>query len=276
MSRLIPNEQPPRRKGARPVASLRQGRADWYRIENLDGGPVLHLYDEIGYYGITAADLVAELSQLQAAELTVRLNSPGGDVFDGITIYNCLAGHPARIRVQVDGLAASIASVIAMAGDEVVMSPHSQLMIHDALTLCIGNAAEMRTAADLLDRCSDNIAAVYAERAGGEPAEWRERMRAETWFSAEEAVAAGLADEVATRRRPTDDEPEEPDEPLDLAARWDLSLFAHAGRAHAPAPKTSRPDADADLRPAGTPTPPDPVPVFDAASFRAVMRGAFT
>src|SRR5690606_8034659 len=103
--------------------------------------------------------------------------------------------HQAHVTVIVDSLAASIASVIAMAGDRVVMAKNATMMIHDGHGLSIGNAADMREMADLLDKVSDNIASVYAERAGGDVAEWRERMRAETWYSADEAVSAGLADE---------------------------------------------------------------------------------
>jgi len=219
-----------RPKTARPRAQLRQGRTDWYKITNSVGGApaVLHLYDEIGYWGITASDLVAELSALDVSAIDVHINSPGGEIFDGIAITNALRAHRATVTTYVDSLAASIASVIAMAGDRVVMAPNSQLMIHDGSGLCIGNAAEMREMADLLDRQSDNIAAVYAEKAGGDVADWRALMTAETWYTAEEAVAAGLADEVSPTRNPSSgNSPEN---------SWDLSIFRYASRAEAPAP----------------------------------------
>ncbi|MGV9779791.1 head maturation protease, ClpP-related, partial [Streptosporangium sp. NPDC003464] len=183
--------------------------------------------------------------------MTLRVNSPGGDVFDGIAIMNTLRSHPARVTTHVDSLAASIASVIAMAGDRIVMQPHSQMMIHDAAGMCIGNATDMHEMAAMLDRQSDNIAAVYAERAGGTVADWRERMRAETWLSAEEAVAAGLADEVAPRRDTDKDKA-----PVENA--WDLSIFRYAGREHAPAPVASAATPETPpVEPAAGPTPPE-------------------
>jgi len=99
--------------------------------------------------------------------------------------------------MTVTGLAASIASVIMMAGDEIIMGRGSEVMIHDAHAVQIGNAADMAKMAEILDRTSDNIATFYAERAGGTPKEWREIMRAEKWYNAQEAVDAGLADKVA-------------------------------------------------------------------------------
>jgi ATP-dependent protease ClpP protease subunit len=203
---------------------------DWYRITNrADGATEVAIYDEIGWFGVGASEFINEVRNVSASEITVRLSSPGGDVFDGIAIHNALRAHPAKVTVHVDGLAASIASVIALAGDRVVMQPHSQMMIHDASSMCYGQAADMRELAERLDRQSDNIAGVYAERAGGTVAEWRDRMRGETWFSADEAVAAGLADEVAPRRN-------EEDSPPQVANAWDLSRFRYAGRSAAPAP----------------------------------------
>lgn len=255
-------------KFARPVARLREGRTDWFRIENnaVTNTATVHIYDEIGYWGITAQDFVAELGLINAANIDLHISSPGGEIFDGIAIYSCLRSHPANVTTHVDSLAASIASVIALAGDRVVMAPRSQMMIHDGSGLSIGNAADMREMADLLDRQSDNIAAVYADKAGGTPEEWRDRMRAETWFTAEEAVEAGLADEVAEPVRQDDQE-------TALAATWDLSVFRYPSRAAAPDPLIDR----SQERPV-TPDPEqatEPAVVFDGAAFRDVMRGAF-
>jgi ATP-dependent protease ClpP protease subunit len=202
---------------------------DWYRITNLADTAEVVIYDEIGWWGTTAASFMDELKQITAGRITLRLNSPGGDVFDGVAIMNVLRSHPAAITTQVDGLAASIASVIALAGDRIVMQPGSTMMIHDASGMCYGQAPDMRELADMLDRHSDNIASLYAERAGGTVAEWRERMRGESWFSAEEAVAVGLADEVGQRRN--DDGPD----PV-VTNSWDLTRFRYPGRTAAPAP----------------------------------------
>lgn len=215
--------------GGRPRATVTENR-QWYRITNQAGGTaVVDIYDEIGYWGVMAAEFQRELSAITATEITVNLNSPGGEIFDGIAIYNALRSHPANVTVRVSSLAASIASVIAQAGDRIVMQSGSQMMIHEGSGLCMGDAADMRQMADLLDRQSDNIASIYAERAGGAPEEWRTRMRAETWFNAEEAVAAGLADEVEAPVR-------KEEQPEPVAARWDLTVFNYAGRDHAPAP----------------------------------------
>jgi ATP-dependent protease ClpP protease subunit len=222
-------------KTARPIAQLRQGRTDWFRIENLAGGSTasIYVYDEIGYWGVTASDFVAELSELAGVtQIDLHVNSPGGDVFEGLAIMNCLRAHPANVTTYVDGIAASIASVIAMAGDQIVMGPHSQLMIHEGSALCIGNAADMRKTAELLDFQSDNIAGVYAARAGGTVEAWRALMVAETWYTAEEAVKAGLADEVAQRTN----EPVPAGATARMDNSWDLSIYRYAGREHAPAP----------------------------------------
>jgi ATP-dependent protease ClpP protease subunit len=142
------------------------------------------------------ARALAQPEVVNASVLHVSLNSVGGDVFDGIGIYNALVGHGAQIIVTVTGIAASIASVIAMAGDIVIMGRGSQMMIHDAHALQIGNAADMTKMAEILDRASNNIATFYAERAGGTMESWRAIMQEERWYLAQEAVDAGLADEV--------------------------------------------------------------------------------
>jgi ATP-dependent protease ClpP protease subunit len=227
-------------KTARKPAELVNGKRDWYRLTNLaDGSAELYIYDEIGFFGLTASALVDQLRDLDTGQLTLRLNSPGGEIFDGIAIYQALKSHRAKVTVQVDSIAASIASVIAMAGDEVVMGPFAQMMIHDGLGMVVGNAADMRDMADLLDRQSDNIAAIYQARAGGQARSWRNRMRAETWYSAQEAVDAGLADKVAKPSKPskpTKGDEEQPEETLDLAARWDLTVFRFPGRENSPGP----------------------------------------
>lgn len=215
---------------------LRQLRNNvaWYRIRNAagDGGvpAEVAIYDEIGWFGTSAAEFMDELKAITASAINLHINSPGGEIFDGIAIMNVLRSHPANVTVIVDSLAASIASVIAMAGDTIIMQPHSQMMIHDGAGLCVGNAADMIDMAALLSRQSDNIAAVYNERAGGGVKSWRARMQTETWYTAQEAVDAGLADRVGTTALTT------ATEPLAPAARWDLSVFNFPGREAAPTP----------------------------------------
>lgn len=170
-------------------------------VRNQLGDTEVYLYEEIGWFGITAADFVPALADIRTSTLTLRVNSPGGDVFDGIAIYNALVDHPARVTVQVDGFAASIASVITMAGNRVVMGRGAEMMIHDPWAACVGNTADMTAMASTLNQVGDNLADIYADRAGGTPADWRTAMLAETWYRAEQAVKAGLADEVQTRQQ---------------------------------------------------------------------------
>lgn len=169
----------------------------WYSIKNISKDETeVFIYDEIGFWGVSASDFLSELSAVSTPRITLRINSPGGDVFDGIAIYNAIRRQEASVSVFVDGLAASAASFIAMAGDTVTMSPKSQLMIHEAFGFAVGPAEDMRKMAEMLDKTSDNIASIYADRAGGTTEEWRDMMRAETWFSDREAVGAGLADGI--------------------------------------------------------------------------------
>ena len=158
------------------------------------------LYADIGpsdWGMIDGKTVSAALKELGDVEIiNLRIDSAGGGVFDGMAIYNQLKRHPATVHVTVDGLAASIASVIAMAGETITMGEGTQLMIHDASTFAWGNAGEMRKTADLLDSISGDIAEIYARRSGRSVAEVRELMRNETWLRAQEAVDAKLADSV--------------------------------------------------------------------------------
>lgn len=210
-------------------------RASILTPEIADGVAKLRLYDPIddwgGDWGVSAKEFAVALGALPTDVHTIHLhiNSPGGMVFEGVTILNQLRQHAARIVAVVDGLAASAASFIACGADEVQMAPNTQLMIHDAWGLAIGNAATMREAGDLLDRLSDNIASVYAAKAGGTTEEWRTAMLAESWYSAEEAVTAGLADSVVGQVA-------DADKVAKALASCDLSSFKHADRNDAPTP----------------------------------------
>ena len=160
---------------------------------------------------------------------------------------NALRQHQARVIGVVDGLAASAASFIAVGGcDELVMAEHSELMIHDAWGLCLGNAEDMTTMAADLDRISDNIASIYARKAGGSAQDWREVMRAEKFYSADDAVDAGLADRV--------DRQDEESDPAEESAgnRWDRSIFASSR----PGSRTF--DAGTDLPTGAWPRPATP------------------
>jgi ATP-dependent protease ClpP protease subunit len=204
----------------RHLANLKQGRNDWYRIKAQADGPAqLHIYDEIGYFGVTASDMIADLANV-AGDLEVHLNTPGGEVFDGIAIFNALKQRDGTVRIVVDSLAASIGSVIAQAASpgNLIIAKNASMMIHDGFGMAIGNAKDMREMADLLDKTSDNIASIYADRTGQPAGLWRDAMLAETWYVGQEAVDAGLADYVQGA---------EPDGAAS-AQDWDLSVFARA------------------------------------------------
>ena len=159
----------------------------------------LYLYDDIEP-GM-AAKFVAELKKVDSGEITLHVNSYGGDVFEGLTMMHSLRSHPATVTAIVEGVAASAASFIAVGGaDRVVMREGTRMMVHNALSIAMGNADEMDKISSRLRSTSTDIAAIYAERSGRDAAEWQSAMDAETWFNADEAVAAGLADAVESGR----------------------------------------------------------------------------
>ena len=217
-----------------PTRAFPWARIDMRAQDTTDTAPTtadVLIYDAIGADpwgdGISPKELAAQIADLDVDQLNVYINSPGGAAWDGLAIMNTLRRHRATVNVTIDALAASAASVIAMAGDHVTMNRGAELMIHDASGFAMGNAATMRETADVLDKLSDSYADAYAARAGGDRATWREVMQAETWFTAEEAVAAGLADEWV-------------DAPS-TEAHFDRSGFRYKARAAAPAPVITHP-----------------------------------
>lgn len=231
----------------------------WYRVENAaktgeKTRAKIHIFDAIGgWFGIRAKDLVEEINDLDVDEIELRLNSPGGQVWDGIAIMNALRAHRATVEVHVDGIAASIASVIAMGGDRIIMSRGAQMMIHCGSTITWGNAGDLRKDAAVLDKIDANIAGIYSARAGGDQADWLALMEAETWYNAGEAVDAHLADEA--------EDGDVGDDAEDVSARFDLTIYNHAGRSHAPAPLAARDVANARA-------------TFPAEGFSALLRMA--
>lgn len=183
----------------RAPANLQQPRP-WYSFRNLAPGEAeIYIYDIIGeswFGGITAQQFVQDLNAISATKVVLRVNSPGGDIADGIAIRNALIRHPANVESHIDGLAASTASWVALAGDSLFISPSAMLMIHEPFNIILGDAEEMRKQADILDLFGSDIAAMYAAKAGGTIDEWRDRMKAETWYTDQQAVDAGLADSI--------------------------------------------------------------------------------
>ena len=201
----------------RPLGRAQNRQTDWYRVQNKADGPAeIFIYDEIGYWGDSAKSFADSLQKIDSDELVLHLNSPGGDIFDGLAIYQALKSHRATVTVKIDGLAASIASV-------------------------------------------------YADRTGVPADFWRERMATDTWYDADEALAAGLVDEIEGREKATVD--------------FDLSVFAHAGRANAPAPviKPAAAVPAVEEPPAAPaveePKKDEPAPLkWDFAAFRSALQ----
>lgn len=159
----------------------------------------VEIYAPIGenWYGdgLTAKRFRDDLKALgNVTDITVRINSPGGEVFDGFSIYNALKEHPAKVRVFIDGLAASIASVIAMSGDEIMMGEGAMVMVHSPWTIALGDSDDMRAAADMLDKIEVGLVDAYAARTGQDRSTVEGWMAGETWFTRDEAIEAGLAD----------------------------------------------------------------------------------
>lgn len=183
-----------------------------------DASAEILVYEDIGagYFteGLTASGFLKELRQLgNVRNIDIRINSNGGSVFDGLAIYNALRQHPARKTVHVDGIAASIASVIAMAGDEIRMGEGSWMMIHDPSGLTMGTAEQMRETADLLDGIKAQLIGIYALRTGQDEEVIADMMASETWLSATDAIAERFADTLA--------------EPIRIAASADVARFRH-------------------------------------------------
>jgi ATP-dependent Clp protease, protease subunit len=160
------------------------------------------LYDQIGESfwgeGISAKTFQKELAALgRVTTINLRINSPGGDVFDGLAIYNQLAAHPARVIVDIDGLAASIASVIAMAGDEIRIAANAMMMVHNPHGMAMGDANEMQRVAALLSQVKGSLADTYAARTSQPRAQLEAWMDDETWMVADTAVQYGFADAIS-------------------------------------------------------------------------------
>ncbi|MBU3720729.1 MAG: Clp protease ClpP [Burkholderiaceae bacterium] len=171
----------------------------WYAIAPRaeDNETEISIFDEIGYYGVSAKQFVDDLKTVPAGHrILLRIHSPGGEVFDGNVIYNALKRHAGGVIVQIEGLAASMASVIALAGVPVKMAANAFFMIHNPWGMAVGDAAEMRDQASLLDKIKSNMIRAYAEKSGKSDVAIEEWMDAETWFTAEEAKAVGFVDEI--------------------------------------------------------------------------------
>jgi ATP-dependent Clp protease protease subunit len=210
----VENEMPA--SEARALRLLpRNGKKGWYDVRNaFEGVAEISIHDEIGGFGVTAKSFIDEVKALGAVKsLNLHINSPGGSVFEGLAIYNYLKRMDAEITVYVDGLAASIASVIAMAG-KVVLPENAMLMIHNASGVAMGTAEDMLAMAAALEKINASLVTVYTAKTGKDADEIAALMAAETWMTAAEAKEMGFADEII--------------EPVRAAASFDVSRFLNA------------------------------------------------
>jgi ATP-dependent protease ClpP protease subunit len=164
----------------------------------------VYLYGAIDGWDVDGARLAQEIRALDVDAINLRVNSPGGDVFDGVSVYAALTQHRATVTAHIDGLAASAASfIVQAAGQRNIVKP-GRMMVHDARGGAWGPPRVLRAGADILDAVSDDMAGIYVDRAGGSVASWRRTMGEDTWYSSAEAVAAGLADAVTPVEPPPD------------------------------------------------------------------------
>ena len=175
-------------------------KQSWYSIKAVADSDTpsadVHIFDYIGYWDISARSFISELRGLDVEKINLHINSPGGEVFDGIAIQNSLKSHKAEVVVYIDGLAASIASIIALAGDQIEIADNAYVMIHNPSAVVWGEAKDMLKEAELLAKISDGLAGDYSRKMGITVDEARAMMDEETWFLGQEAVDAGFADAV--------------------------------------------------------------------------------
>lgn len=172
-----------------------------FNIHETDEEAVIDIFDSISFWGVDAIQVRDQINDIGDKKIHVRINSPGGDVFDGIAILNMLLEHKGGVDVSVIGIAASIASVIAMAGDNIRIRENARMMIHDPYTFALGNADELRETAEVLDMIKEDIITSYQIRSDLDRKEISNMMAKETFFSAEEAVKNGFATEVVSSKK---------------------------------------------------------------------------
>lgn len=214
-----------------------------FRVDNkVADEATIYLYDAIVsdsvWGGVSAIDFVQALAAIDAKTVHLRIDSPGGEVFAGQSMAQALREHPANVIAHIDGLAASAASWVALAADEVVISQGGMVMIHQAQGLAIGNSADLRETADLLDKVDGVLLAGYAQETAQSEAQIKDWMAAETWFTADEAVKYGFADRVASSASASN-------------KAWNLAAYEHA------------PQAEPIAEPVAAPVAAAPAPTFD-------------
>ena len=237
---------------------MNQPTQKFYALEKSDDGTAtIHLYDEIGGWGQGSKEFLTDLGQLKGQHIHLRINSPGGSVIEGTAIYNALRRHEGGLTVHIDSLAASMASVIAMAGVPTYMADNALLMIHNPWTISAGDADQLRKEADLLDKMKSALVNAYKRKSGMKEEEIEEMMDKETWMDALEAVALGFVDGieegVAAAATAT---------PAQLRARFDkfASGMDKKASVETPAAPAAELETPAPIEPPAAPveTPADP------------------
>ncbi|MGK4310088.1 MULTISPECIES: head maturation protease, ClpP-related [Pseudomonas] len=192
-----------------------------FRIVNEGGEATIYIYDIIGedwYGGVAAKDFVMQLTALDVEVIHLRINSPGGDVFEARAMATALKQHSAKVIAHIDGQAVSAATYVALAADEVEIAAGGFFMIHNAWTIQMGNASEFRSAADLLDKVDGSISADYEQKTGKSAEEIAKLMAATTWMTAEEALAEGFVDRIAEDKKAAKN-------------HWNLAAYGNAPKA---------------------------------------------
>ena len=186
---------------------------NWYNIkaEASSKSADVYIFDEIGTFGLTAQSFIEEIKSYKDTPMSLHINCVGGDVFEGMAIYNVLKKRTAKTTVYIEGIAASMGSVIALAGDEVIMAENSLFMIHNAWGGAMGEATEIRKTAALLDKISGEIADIYTKKTNLPYNRVKEMMDEETWLSADEAYNLGFIDSIS--------------DAIKVAAKYDVSKF---------------------------------------------------
>ena len=228
----------------------------YFKAEQSVEEATVYVYDYItsdDYFGgVSAIAFAKELAAITAPVIHLRINSPGGDVFAARAMEQAVREHKSTVIAHIDGYAASAASYLALAADDIIMAPGAFYMIHKAWTFAMGNADELLSTAALLEKIDTALVDTYAKATGQTAEQIAEWMAAETWFNAQEAVANGFADRVAT------------DDPA-AQAHWNLAAYARA-----PAVQTSAPANDVPLTPEAA--APEAALVIDASRHKAELR----
>jgi ATP-dependent protease ClpP protease subunit/regulator of replication initiation timing len=188
---------------------------NWFEFKNEATSDTadIWIYSEVGSYDTNASKFISELQDVKDKNLNVHINSLGGDVFDGLAIYNALKNHTKNVTIKIEGIAASIASVIAMAGDNVEMAENSLYMIHNPFVMAGGDATELRKTASILDKIRDEIANIYSTKSSLDLETLVGLMEAETWFNANEANDLGFANGIT--------------QPLKIENNYNISKFSN-------------------------------------------------